>query len=96
MRHMQEVEVTLRDFSIEPEEIHVKAHLPVRFVVRNEGMMDHEFAVEGVPGLVEVDNVPPGQARTLEHTFHQPGIFETVCHYPGHEELGMEGKLVVE
>lgn len=41
-------------------------------------------------------NAKPGQTRELVWTFTKPGIYVFACNYPGHAELGMQGKVIVE
>lgn len=37
----------------------------------------------------------PGETKTLVWQFTKPGVFEFACNYPGHAEVGMEGKITV-
>jgi uncharacterized cupredoxin-like copper-binding protein len=84
----------LKEWQIIPARLTVKAGR-VRFVVKNEGTVDHGFEVEG-PGLEEeIDPFPPGRTRTLELDL-APGTYEVYCQVPGHEELGMKGELIVK
>jgi uncharacterized cupredoxin-like copper-binding protein len=84
----------LKEWQIIPARLTVKAG-KVRFVVKNEGTVDHGFEVEG-PGLEEeIDPFPPGRTRTLELDL-APGTYEVYCQVPGHEELGMKGELIVK
>jgi uncharacterized cupredoxin-like copper-binding protein len=91
---VQEVSVVLKEWQIIPARLTVKAGR-VRFVVKNEGTVDHGFEVEG-PGLEEeIDPFPPGRTRTLELDL-APGTYEVYCQVPGHKELGMKGELIVK
>jgi uncharacterized cupredoxin-like copper-binding protein len=91
---VQEVSVVLKEWQIIPARLTVKAG-KVRFVVKNEGTVDHGFEVEG-PGLEEeIDPFPPGRTRTLELDL-APGTYEVYCQVPGHKELGMKGELIVK
>jgi uncharacterized cupredoxin-like copper-binding protein len=38
----------------------------------------------------------PGQTKSLVWTFTEAGQFEFACNYPGHADLGMKGKILVE
>jgi uncharacterized cupredoxin-like copper-binding protein len=82
----------LKEWQIIPARLTVKAGR-VRFVVKNQGTVDHGFEVEG-PGLEEeIDPFPPGRTRTLELDL-APGTYEVYCQVPGHKELGMKGELI--
>lgn len=91
---MQEVNVRLTEFDIQPEEIRVKAGEPVRFTVQNAGRIGHDFIIEGLD--IGVRDLSSGETRTFEHTFPEPKVYKTSCHHLGHAPLGMTGKLIVE
>ena len=38
----------------------------------------------------------PGETRELVWTFTNAGEFQFACNYPGHAEVGMEGRIVVK
>ncbi len=90
----QRIEVTLVDHKILPEVIEVDQHTKVTFVVTNKGMDNHEFVI-GYYAL-EVEDVKPGETKELTFVTIDAGEFETACHYPGHYEVGMHGKLIVK
>lgn len=41
-------------------------------------------------------HVAPGETRELVYTFDKAGKLLFACNYPGHSDLGMEGRIVVE
>jgi uncharacterized cupredoxin-like copper-binding protein len=41
-------------------------------------------------------HVAPGETRELVWTFTRAGKLEFACNYPGHADLGMEGKITVQ
>jgi len=41
-------------------------------------------------------SVEPGETKELVWDFTKAGTFEFACNYPGHAEIGMEGKIVVK
>lgn len=90
----QEISVVLKEWQIIPSRITIKAGR-VRFVVRNDGTMDHGFEVEGQGIEEDIDPFSPGRTRTLELEL-SPGTYEVYCQVPGHEELGMKGELIVK
>lgn len=91
---VQEISVMLKDGQIIPSRITIKAG-KVRFVVRNDGTMDHGFEVEGQGIEEDIDPFSPGRTRTLELEL-SPGTYEIYCQVPGHKELGMKGELLVK
>jgi uncharacterized cupredoxin-like copper-binding protein len=38
----------------------------------------------------------PGETKELIWHFGKAGTYEFACNYPGHAELGMEGRLIVK
>ncbi len=91
---MQQVDIKLTEFDIQPEEIHVKVGEPVRFTVSNAGRIGHDFIVEGPD--IGVRDLKSGETKTFEYTFSEPKTYKTACHHLGHAPLGMTGKLIVE
>lgn len=41
-------------------------------------------------------SVAPGETKELVWDFTKSGSFEFACNYPGHAEIGMEGKIAVK
>ena len=84
----------------------------IRFEVRNDGQIVHEFYVgtaddqvsheaEMVAGHSTHDHtnsvsVDPGQMKPLELTFARAGTLEVGCHVPGHWPAGMRGTITVK
>ncbi|MCL6642289.1 MAG: cupredoxin domain-containing protein [Candidatus Bipolaricaulota bacterium] len=91
---VQEISIVLKEWQIIPARVTIKAG-KVRFVVKNQGTVDHGFEVEGADLEEEIDPFPPGRTRTLELDL-APGTYEIYCQVPGHEELGMKGELIVK
>ena len=107
-----EVAVTMTDaMRFEPAELTVKVGVPIIFVVRNAGVIVHEFFVgseaEQVDHATEMAaggmghghhdalSLAPGETGSLTMTFAAPGSLLVGCHEPGHYEAGMEGILTV-
>ncbi|MGK2851016.1 MAG: cupredoxin domain-containing protein [Candidatus Limnocylindrales bacterium] len=107
-----EVPITMTDtMRFEPASMTVKAGEPISFVVKNAGVIVHEFFVgseaEQVEHAAEMamggmshghDNalsVPAGQTDTLTMTFDKAGVLQVGCHEPGHFEAGMVGTLTI-
>src|SRR6186997_2071675 len=107
-----EVAVTMTDaMRFQPGVLTVKAGEPITFVVRNAGVVVHEFFVGSVAEQVDHaaemadggishghDNalsVAPGQTGSLTMTFATAGSLLVGCHEPGHYEAGMAGTLTI-
>ena len=103
------VELRLRYSKFEPAAVTVPAGREVRFVLRNEDFLEHEFIVgdaemqrrhekgtEPAHGARpdEVD-VPGGETVTTTVTFDRPGTLTFACHVTGHYAYGMAGTLEV-
>ena len=86
-----EVEIILKEWAIEPQELTVKAG-EVTFKVENGGNLEHDFVIEGTEGKVDV--LLPGDTQTLVVNL-SPGSYTVICSVPGHKEAGMVGKLTV-
>ena len=100
----QQVAVTLTEFSVTLEPVTLHAGRPYTFVVTNDGTATHEFVIEQrgatheplVAGdqMAMVEGIAPGESRTLEWTFAEPGSYQLACHEPGHYDAGQ--LLVIE
>jgi uncharacterized cupredoxin-like copper-binding protein len=101
----QTVTLVLRDFSITPSKTTVKAGEPVTFVAVNEGTLVHEVVVEPAGAVdeplemdgreAEIEDIHPGEAKSLTVTFSEPGQYQLACHLPGHFEQGMVTQIEV-
>jgi uncharacterized cupredoxin-like copper-binding protein len=90
--------------------LHVYAGSTVRFLIRNDDPIHHEFIVgdaqvharhqrgsEAVhPPVPGEVSVGPGELGETFYRFTKPGRYEFACHLPGHLAFGMRGWVVVE
>ena len=103
------VEVTLTDsMEIKPGKMTVEAGKPVRFVITNDGALDHSFFLgsdkeqkqrevgQGAPGPDRYVEVPPGETVTLLYTFPSDGRIIAGCVVPGHYSAGMKANITIE
>jgi|Deesub1362B_J571_1020462.scaffolds.fasta_scaffold00004_91 nitrite reductase (NO-forming) len=67
----------------------------VHIILFNNGTVPHDFAI---PGLSEEKTgiISPQATGELEFIVSKTGNFEYICSIPGHAELGMRGKFIVE
>jgi len=95
------VNVTLREFAVDLSRTTLPLNTPIRFVIKNNGVVPHEFYLEragavdepleagGREAEIEEEDLGPGATATLEWTFTQAGNYQGACHLPGHFEAGM-------
>lgn len=100
------VEIGLRYSRFTPNAILVNAGETVRFVLRNEDPIHHEFILgdaevqrihevgeephHAKPGEV---SVPAGETVVTTYRFDEPGTLLFGCHLPGHWAYGMRGTV---
>ena len=102
------VEIVMRYSRFEPERIEVEPGETVRFVVRNDDPIDHEFilgdaAVQRAhergteayhPPRPGEMSVAPLETAVTTYTFPaSPGTLVLGCHLPGHFAYGMEAQV---
>lgn len=93
----------------ETEELTVPAGQPLTVTLQNDDPIEHEWIAGDEATHVrhrtgaepyhdarptEV-TIPAFSSRTTTVTFDEPGIYQYICHLPGHEQYGMVGKLRV-
>ena len=88
------VKLVAKEFAYEPREIKVKAGQPVKLVLENKGVIEHDIVVDRL-GL-KTAAIQPGKTAELTFTPKAKGRFRFFCAVPGHKEAGMTGTLVVE
>ncbi len=109
----RQVQVTETDFKIASSVTTFTASTAYHFVITNAGRTAHEFMIMpsdmgSMPGmsmgdmdkmaLAKVENITPGQTRTLDYTFpaNTAGSHpQFACYYPGHYEAGMKLDVTV-
>lgn len=67
---------------------------PTTFEVTNGGDAIHGFEVEGLGLEEEIEQIPPGETRTLVVNL-EPGTYRVYCPVADHSEKGMELPLKV-
>ncbi|MGJ5619091.1 copper-binding protein [Sulfitobacter sp. MF3-043] len=95
----------------EPAEFEIKPGETIRFNVKNDGELEHEFVIDTVEQnvvhkamMAEYDmehddpnsiRLDEGQSGEVIWTFANEGTFEFACLIPGHYESGMHGPITV-
>lgn len=105
------INVTITDYAYTPNTFTVPAGATVKLTARNNGSVEHEFAIMKKGTSVtppfgdkdegnifwELDEIQPGTTKTA--TFTAPaesGQYEVICGLAGHIEKGMVGSLTVQ
>src|SRR6266567_2976826 len=87
-----EVYATLREWSVQPNLVHLPANSPVTLVLDNRGQLAYELAV---PEL-HLDVVArPGEQVRVTVSSAPVGVYPWTCVLPEHQSAGMQGWLVV-
>lgn len=89
------IDVVASEFKFQPTDIAAEEGL-VTFVVRNAGVIEHNFIIE-LPSGEAVARIPNIEVGKVEQVSAQlaPGSYVTVCTLPGHRDVGMVGTLTV-
>jgi plastocyanin len=90
------VAVTLSDFEIVPDTLEVAAP-EVGISVANSGITPHNLSVRDEAGVLvaATPTLSQGETAELQVELPGPGAYTIFCSLPGHESLGMSGRLVV-
>jgi glucose/arabinose dehydrogenase/uncharacterized cupredoxin-like copper-binding protein len=97
------VAVEEAEYYVKPAQTTFAVGQPYTFTVTNAGNDAHEFVIEpagevdeplegevnGKDVESEIEDIAPGQTKTLTWTFAEPGRYQFACHLPGHFESGM-------
>ncbi len=94
-----EVNVSLREYQVELSRRNIPAGVPVTFHFVGSGSILHEAVLERAGANdeplekdgeeLEVEDVQPGETRSVTWVIDQPGMYQIACHIPGHFEGGM-------
>lgn len=87
------VEIALKDFFLEPDQITVKAGR-VTFILVNKGRYTHDLRVQGQGVNEKAPRVAVGREFQWELDL-KPGEYRIDCPISNHDERGMIGTLIV-
>jgi uncharacterized cupredoxin-like copper-binding protein len=90
--------------------LHVHQGTTVRFLIRNQDPIEHEFIVGDAqiqalhehgtehvhPPVPGEVTLPAGELGETFYQFNQPGLVLFACHFPGHFAYGMHGWITVD
>ena len=92
-RELETVDVSLVDFRLEPDSVHVDQAGTYTFRVTNDGQT-HALEIEGSDLEEETETLDPVESDTITVELAE-GDYELYCPVDGHKDQGMEGELVV-
>lgn len=103
------ITVKATEFAFSPSTIRVPDGRPVRLVLDNVGLIEHDLAVVRLPASgvrtgggahdhkdAVAAHAAAGKQAWVEFTPTRKGTYDVECTVPGHKDAGMTGKLVVE
>ena len=85
-----EVTVVMTDHAFEPQTVSIQRAQTTLLKLQTKGSVEHNLLVQRQN--ITSPTVKPGETATFELALPQ-GDFPIICSLPGHEELGMVGKL---
>ncbi|MDH5606638.1 MAG: cupredoxin domain-containing protein [Anaerolineae bacterium] len=86
-----QVQVTLTEWGINLDISEVPAG-EVIFTVSNQGLLEHNFLIEGTE--IQLDLIPVNSQAAITVNL-EPGRYMILCSLPGHEEAGMRTEFTV-
>ncbi len=89
----EEIVVVGSEFNFSQDVITVEEDERYRIVFENEGVIFHDFIIDGV--WEAHANAPSGRSGEFTIEIDEPGEYTFYCSVEGHEQAGMSGKLVV-
>ena len=97
------VNVTATEFKFDSSLTTFKVGVPYRFVVKDTGVVNHDWLVlprgeldeEKALFGIDGDDLLSGVTETRDYVFTQPGDYEFACHIAGHYEAGMRLPITV-
>jgi uncharacterized cupredoxin-like copper-binding protein len=107
---LRTVRISIQYSKFSTDEIHVVAGQTVRFVVRNDDPINHEFIVGDAsvhlrhergtesahPPVPGEVSIGPNDTGVTVYTFERSGRYLFACHLPEHFAFGMRGYVVVD
>jgi len=92
---LQTIQVSEKEYSLNPSTITVAKPGTYAFEVTNEGKITHAFTIEAGEGGKEVKSgdIQPGSHKTVKYTFAAGASYQMYCPIDGHKGLGMAGTI---
>jgi plastocyanin len=80
------------EYQFSPGRLKIKQGETVTLILKNRGIMEHDFIILGTDIHVHVG---PGSEERISFSITKPGTYGTICSLPGHQEAGMTSILEV-
>ena len=87
----QTVQVSEKEFSINPSTISLSQTGTYAFKVTNDGQITHAFQI----GSQKTGGIAPGRSATLTVNLTHKGMYDAYCPIDGHRSKGMDAKIAV-
>ncbi len=86
------------DFHFKPTTVKLRAGIPTRIELQNDGQTEHSLVVKTPDGKYDWIHLhaQAGASVAAIYQLDQPGEYRVLCTIPGHTEAGMTGNLIVE
>jgi plastocyanin len=86
----QMIQISEREYSLNPSSIVVPKAGTYTFDVTNDGKVTHALTIEqsGGGSEEETGDISPGSHKTVEFTFSADGSYEMYCPVDGHKQQG--------
>ena len=90
------ITLALKEYSITPATVTIKAGTPVTFEARNEGTINHALVITGTGVSLATKDLAfaPGTSETISATL-AAGTYTFICPVDGHAAQGMKGTITV-
>jgi uncharacterized cupredoxin-like copper-binding protein len=90
------VTLSLKEYSIAPATLTIRAGTPVQFAARNDGTIDHALVISGNGLSLTTKDLAfgPGTTETILATLPE-GTYTFSCPVDGHAAQGMRGTITV-
>lgn len=85
------VDITAKEFSLNPYSTKVDADKPLRVTFKNNGSVPHNFTIKELG--IGTPTIAAGESAIFEFDSLEPGIYTLNCTVSGHRERGMEAFL---
>lgn len=87
-----EISLQATEFGYSPAQVHISGPGQVKVTIKNQGVVEHDFTIEGAQGKLLVK---PNTTGTSTFTIAKAGTYTFACTVEGHKAAGMKGTLTV-
>jgi plastocyanin len=94
---LQTIQISEKEFSLNPNTVTLSQPGTYEFEVTNDGQITHALEIEesGEGAEAESGDIGAGESKTLRFTFSADGSYEMYCPIGNHKDEGMRGTIVV-